>query len=115
MLRLAGRLRRFGNLARAIPVARKRQARPASDVFFTPTSYPLDWLFIAPGYRYARHLSPSVDESEARVLTSITLQFGGAVAQLGSRLDCIEEVGGSNPIGSTKIFPRVYTHVVHCH
>ena len=49
------------------------------------------------------HLSPSVDESEARVLTSITLQFGGAVAQLGARLDGIEEVVGSNPIGSTNI------------
>lgn len=28
---------------------------------------------------------------------------GGAVAQLGARLDGIEEVVGSNPIGSTKI------------
>ncbi len=43
-----------------------------------------------------------MDESEASVLTSITLQFGGAVAQLGARLDGIEEVVGSNPIGSTK-------------
>ena len=30
---------------------------------------------------------------------------GGAVAQLGARLDGIEEVVGSNPIGSTKNFP----------
>ena len=44
-----------------------------------------------------------VDESEASVLTSITLQFGGAVAQLGARLDGIEEVVGSNPIGSTNL------------
>jgi hypothetical protein len=29
--------------------------------------------------------------------------LGGAVAQLGARLDGIEEVVGSNPIGSTKI------------
>jgi hypothetical protein len=29
---------------------------------------------------------------------------GGAVAQLGARLDGIEEVVGSNPIGSTKPF-----------
>jgi hypothetical protein len=29
-------------------------------------------------------------------------QSGGAVAQLGARLDGIEEVVGSNPIGSTK-------------
>lgn len=29
--------------------------------------------------------------------------FGGAVAQLGARLDGIEEVVGSNPISSTKI------------
>ena len=35
---------------------------------------------------------------------------GGAVAQLGARLDGIEEVVGSNPIGSTKkrvISPRI--------
>jgi hypothetical protein len=30
--------------------------------------------------------------------------IGGAVAQLGARLDGIEEVVGSNPIGSTKVF-----------
>jgi hypothetical protein len=29
---------------------------------------------------------------------------GGAVAQLGARLDGIEEVVGSNPIGSTNLF-----------
>ena len=29
------------------------------------------------------------------------VQPGGAVAQLGARLDGIEEVVGSNPIGST--------------
>jgi hypothetical protein len=31
----------------------------------------------------------------------VTQFFGGAVAQLGARLDGIEEVVGSNPIGST--------------
>jgi hypothetical protein len=30
------------------------------------------------------------------------ISFGGAVAQLGARLDGIEEVRGSNPLGSTK-------------
>jgi hypothetical protein len=35
------------------------------------------------------------------VLKSATPQLGGAVAQLGARLDGIEEVVGSNPIGST--------------
>jgi hypothetical protein len=30
------------------------------------------------------------------------MSSGGAVAQLGARLDGIEEVVGSNPIGSTK-------------
>jgi hypothetical protein len=30
---------------------------------------------------------------------------GGAVAQLGARLDGIEEVVGSNPIGSTNFVP----------
>ena len=33
---------------------------------------------------------------------SAVLFSGGAVAQLGARLDGIEEVVGSNPIGSTK-------------
>ena len=32
---------------------------------------------------------------------SFGYSFGGAVAQLGARLDGIEEVVGSNPIGST--------------
>jgi hypothetical protein len=38
---------------------------------------------------------------------SLNLQRGGAVAQLGARLDGIEEVVGSNPIGSTNIYLRV--------
>ena len=53
-----------------------------------------------------RHILRLVDESEDPVLTLTTLQLGGAVAQLGARLDGIEEVVGSNPIGSTK-----FTHV----
>jgi hypothetical protein len=31
----------------------------------------------------------------------LAIRSGGAVAQLGARLDGIEEVVGSNPIGST--------------
>ena len=42
-----------------------------------------------------------MDEAIARMLTSLN-RPGGAVAQLGARLDGIEEVVGSNPIGSTK-------------
>jgi hypothetical protein len=42
----------------------------------------------------------AMDELTARMLTSLN-QPGGAVAQLGARLDGIEEVVGSNPIGST--------------
>jgi hypothetical protein len=37
--------------------------------------------------------------------------FGGAVAQLGARLDGIEEVVGSNPIGSTNIFKVQTGHI----
>ena len=44
---------------------------------------------------------PLMDEASARMLTSLD-RPGGAVAQLGARLDGIEEVVGSNPIGSTK-------------
>ena len=42
-----------------------------------------------------------MDGSEDPVLKLATLDLGGAVAQLGARLDGIEEVVGSNPIGST--------------
>ena len=42
-----------------------------------------------------------MDEASARMLTSLN-RPGGAVAQLGARLDGIEEVVGSNPIGSTR-------------
>ena len=49
-----------------------------------------------------KHCFRSVmDEVTARMLTSLN-RPGGAVAQLGARLDGIEEVVGSNPIGSTK-------------
>ena len=44
-----------------------------------------------------------MDEPSARMLTSLN-QPGGAVAQLGARLDGIEEAVGSNPIGSTNLF-----------
>jgi hypothetical protein len=43
---------------------------------------------------------PLMDEASTRMLTSLN-RPGGAVAQLGARLDGIEEVVGSNPIGST--------------
>ena len=38
-----------------------------------------------------------------------TLLIGGAVAQLGARLDGIEQVVGSNPIGSTILFNHFRT------
>ena len=47
------------------------------------------------------HYSRGVDGLRAAMLASIVTS-GGAVAQLGARLDGIEEVVGSNPIGSTK-------------
>jgi hypothetical protein len=36
---------------------------------------------------------------------------GGAVAQLGARLDGIEEVEGSNPFGST-ILPMCFVYIL---
>ena len=44
-------------------------------------------------------------ESAADASIEATQFFGGAVAQFGARLDGIEEVVGSNPIGSTKSSP----------
>ena len=44
---------------------------------------------------------PLMDEASTRMLTSLN-RPGGAVAQLGARLDGIEEGVGSNPSGSTK-------------
>ena len=38
------------------------------------------------------------------VCDKLSHSFGGAVAQLGARLDGIEEVVGSNPIGSTNFW-----------
>jgi hypothetical protein len=37
------------------------------------------------------------------VVLKLNSLHGGAVAQLGARLDGIEEVVGSNPIGSTNL------------
>ena len=45
-----------------------------------------------------------VDEIVLLMLALLNTSFGGAVAQLGARLDGIEEVVGSNPIGSTNFF-----------
>jgi hypothetical protein len=44
-----------------------------------------------------------------RIALLLFLPNGGAVAQLGARLDGIEEVVGSNPIGSTKNSPQIPT------
>jgi hypothetical protein len=41
--------------------------------------------------------------------------FGGAVAQLGARLDGIEEVVGSNPIGSTNFRWARFLQIVRSH
>jgi hypothetical protein len=55
----------------------------------------------------------SVDESKGLMLTLSALQLGGAVAQLGARLDGIEEVVGSNPIGSTKFHFQSECAAIH--
>gem|GEM_PF-3352755 len=44
-----------------------------------------------------------MDENWTAMLALNRNSSGGAVAQLGARLDGIEEVVGSNPIGSTNI------------
>jgi hypothetical protein len=105
---VSGRLRDFVNRARAIAVAPKRQAAAVIAVLFTRTSYPLEALDFVWKCRCRRSaVIADVDRLGGRirtsVLTSITPQFGGAVAQLGARLDGIEEVVGSNPIGSTNL------------
>ena len=63
------------------------------------------------GARTTTDRRPLMDEASARMLTSLN-RPGGAVAQLGARLDGIEEVVGSNPIGSTKELnddPKLYS------
>ena len=50
-----------------------------------------------------RSVSNFVDELRGAMLDFL-VYFGGAVAQLGARLDGIEEVVGSNPIGSTNFW-----------
>ena len=49
-------------------------------------------------------MSGEIEGSPARLFNC---RFGGAVAQLGARLDGIEEVVGSNPIGSTNFFTHI--------
>jgi hypothetical protein len=51
----------------------------------------------------ARSLLAARDGRIRRHGVNIQYHFGGAVAQLGARLDGIEEVVGSNPIGSTNL------------
>jgi hypothetical protein len=52
-------------------------------------------------------------DSSPPAVINFTYSFGGAVAQLGARLDGIEEVVGSNPIGST--IAKNSNHVPHPH
>ena len=48
-------------------------------------------------------------------MLALSLLFsGGAVAQLGARLDGIEEVVGSNPIGSTKNLQASFCRQLTC-
>ena len=56
-----------------------------------------------------------IDEVRTRMLALVWQYSGGAVAQLGARLDGIEEVVGSNPIGSTnfKLFPNDFVPRSH--
>jgi hypothetical protein len=55
-------------------------------------------------------LTVRVGNAINRIVLGLT---GGAVAQLGARLDGIEEVVGSNPIGSTNV-SRSYWSCLPC-
>ena len=54
------------------------------------------WRAVAPC-----EIPPETPDAFAHAVINSSYSFGGAVAQLGARLDGIEEVVGSNPIGST--------------
>src|ERR1700691_6444566 len=47
-------------------------------------------------------------QSQGAIKAVRVFAFRGAVAQLGARLDGIEEVAGSNPAGSTKALRRAF-------
>ncbi len=49
-------------------------------------------------------------DSLSPAMINFRYSSGGAVAQLGARLDGIEEVVGSNPIGSTKLHKQSGIH-----
>ena len=51
--------------------------------------------------RLPRLLGVAACTLSSMVVLKLNSLHGGAVAQLGARLDGIEEVVGSNPIGST--------------
>src|SRR5690348_1889687 len=64
------------------------------------------------------HFRPAFDPFGSGCYRMLTACNGGAVAQLGARLDGIEEVVGSNPIGSTILlfscFPRLRRLLLPC-
>lgn len=47
----------------------------------------------------------SIDYQEYFTKPSLSFIANGAVAQLEERLNRTQEVGGSNPLGSTIVFP----------
>jgi hypothetical protein len=71
---------------------------------------------VAYGYKRAAGFSPRLTfDSLSLTLIDSDLPAGGAVAQLGERLNGIQEVVGSTPIGSTNsthckkfLFPAVF-------
>jgi hypothetical protein len=64
-------------------------------------------LLFCTGSRYARHL-----QCEHRTLKSTVLQ--GVLAQLVERLNGIEEVRGSNPLGSKVKRHNTLSHLCLC-
>lgn len=52
-------------------------------------------------------------QSRCLALPSFCWQNDGALAQLGERLICIQEVSGSIPLGSTKFFSRTCNQTFH--
>mgnify|MGYP000238806357 CR=1 FL=1 len=84
----------------ATTMATARPRRAKSKISSTPSSYVRRARACRPAPRRLSRPSPDLD-GEARLRVCSPAKRGGAIAQLGERVNGIHEVAGSNPASST--------------
>jgi putative endonuclease len=74
---------------------------PTISIIVNPRVGFLQWYVLWAGFSVLVRAPRLTPRTRNAIKAQLSLPYGGAVAQLGARLDGIEEVVGSNPIGST--------------